>query len=173
VFIGLAGGLTFGAIYMLVRRWLPPGRWGGLTYGALLLIVGATRFDPLRPDNRDFNIVGPGWLSVLVFGAIGLGFGMMLAALVGRYSRSLPLFRSELRVVARYAGLLSIVPVFLVILPIAAGAVVAVIAGRFRLDRPLRTPASLLAGRLAGAALALAAAPGTIMGIADIATRSV
>ena len=69
VFAALFFGLASGVIYLLIRRWLPTGRLGGLTYGALLLVVAATRIDPLRSDNPDFDIVGPGgwpsWCSVL------------------------------------------------------------------------------------------------------------
>ena len=51
VFAALLVGLATGVLYMLVRRWLPDGRLGGLVYGALLLVLGATRYEPLRADN--------------------------------------------------------------------------------------------------------------------------
>ncbi len=49
IFFGVFGGLLTGALYVLIERWLPEGRWGGLTYGALLLVLGGTRLEPLRP----------------------------------------------------------------------------------------------------------------------------
>ena len=80
VFAALFFGPASGVIYLLIRRWLPTGRLGGSTYGALLLVVAATRIDPLRSDNPDFDIVGPGWVAVVVFGALVLVHGMLVAA---------------------------------------------------------------------------------------------
>ena len=68
VFGGVLPGLLSGAIYVVIRRWLPAGRIGGVVFGSLHLVVAATRIDPLRPDNPDFDLVGPGWLSVTTFG---------------------------------------------------------------------------------------------------------
>src|SRR5215207_6966226 len=62
VFTALFLGAGSGILYMLVRRWLPGGRLGGLAFGALLLVIAGTRLEPLRADNPDFGIVGPGWL---------------------------------------------------------------------------------------------------------------
>jgi hypothetical protein len=59
VFTALFFGMSSGVVYLMLRRWLPRGRLGGLTYGALLLVVAATRIDPLRAGNPDFDIVGP------------------------------------------------------------------------------------------------------------------
>jgi hypothetical protein len=47
-----------------VHRWLPAGWVGGLASGVLLLVVAGTRLEPLRRGNPDFDLVGPGWLSV-------------------------------------------------------------------------------------------------------------
>ena len=83
VFTALFFGFATGVIYLLVRRWLPRGRLGGLAYGGLLLAVIATRIDPLRSENPDFDIVGPGWLAVVAFGGIVVVHGMLLAAFAG------------------------------------------------------------------------------------------
>jgi hypothetical protein len=72
VFTALFFGLATGVVYMLVRRWLPAGRLGGLAYGALLLLIAATRIEPLRADNPDFDLVGPSWLALLGFAALVL-----------------------------------------------------------------------------------------------------
>lgn len=68
IFTALFFGLSSAAGYLLIRRWLPPGRLGGLACGALLLIAGATRLDPLRADNPDFAMSAPAgspwWPSV-------------------------------------------------------------------------------------------------------------
>src|SRR6266705_6957128 len=67
VFTGLFFGTVCGAAYLLLRRWLPAGRAGGLAYGALVLVVAGTRLEPLRRGNPDFDLVGPGWVSVVAF----------------------------------------------------------------------------------------------------------
>jgi len=79
IFTGLFFGLATGALYLVIMRWLPPGRLGGLAYGLLLLSVAAPRIDPLRGDKPDFGIVGPGWVAVLVFSALVLVHGMLVA----------------------------------------------------------------------------------------------
>lgn len=95
----LFGALPFAfasaALYLLVAPWLPPGRLAGPTFGAVLFIVVSPFVDPLRPDNVDFDIVGPGWLAVLLFGALAVVQGAVLAALAGRLSRSLPLMSRQ------------------------------------------------------------------------------
>jgi hypothetical protein len=80
------------ALYLVLRRLLPAGRLGGVVFGVGLLVVFGTTVDPLRRDNPDFDIVGPGWLSVLVFASLAVAFGggagggalMSLADIAGR-----------------------------------------------------------------------------------------
>lgn len=97
---GTIGYLVFGALpfafastalYLLVAPWLPRGRLAGPVFGLAAFVVAAPFIDPLRADNVDFDIVGPGWLSVLVFAALAVVQGAFLAAFAGRLSRSLPL----------------------------------------------------------------------------------
>jgi len=99
-FEGTIGFLVFGALpfafastalYLLAAPWLPRGRLAGPTFGLAAFIMVAPFIDPLRADNVDFDIVGPGWLSVLVFAALAVVQGAFLAAFAGRSSRSLPL----------------------------------------------------------------------------------
>ena len=90
LFGGILPGLLSGALYLLVRRWLPAGRLGGLAFGALHLVIAATRVDPLRPDNPDFDIVGPGWLAVLTFSLAAIFHGMAVVAIANRYSTRFP-----------------------------------------------------------------------------------
>jgi hypothetical protein len=80
VFTGLFFGPVSAAAYLLLRRWLPAGRAGGLTYGALLLVVAGTRLEPLRRSNPDFDLVGPGWVSVAAFTVLVVFHGMLVAA---------------------------------------------------------------------------------------------
>ncbi|MDQ4088926.1 MAG: hypothetical protein M3163_01245 [Actinomycetota bacterium] len=75
IFTALLLGAPTGALYLLVRRWLPRGRLGGVAYGGLLLVLAGTRVEPLRAENPDFDIVGPGWLSMVAFTALVLSTG--------------------------------------------------------------------------------------------------
>ena len=90
IFGGILPGLLSGALYLLVRRLLPGGRLGGVVFGALHLVIGATRIDPLRPDNPDFDLLGPAWASILTFGLACVLHGMAVVAIADRYSRALP-----------------------------------------------------------------------------------
>ena len=81
----MPAGLLSGALYALVRPALPPARVGGLILGAVLLVLAATRIDPLRSDNFDFGLVGPPWLAVLVFTALALLQGVLVVALAERW----------------------------------------------------------------------------------------
>lgn len=90
VFGGILPGMASGALYVVARPWLPGGRLTGVTFGALHLVFAATILDPLRPDNQDFDIVGPGWLSVATFSLACLLHGMAVVAFANRYSGKLP-----------------------------------------------------------------------------------
>jgi hypothetical protein len=76
IFGGILPGLLSGGIYVLFRRLLPGGRLGGVVFGALHLVIAATRIDPLRPDNPDFDLLGPGWLAAAAFGLACIFHGM-------------------------------------------------------------------------------------------------
>lgn len=91
---GVAIGMLTALLYGLLRRWLPAGRAGGAAFGLLLLLALSTVLDPLRPDNRDFQIVGPGWLSVAVFSALAIAHGLLLAVATAWLSRRVPLMRA-------------------------------------------------------------------------------
>lgn len=91
VFGALPFAFASTALYLLVAPWLPRGRLAGPTFGLAAFVMTAPFIDPLRADNVDFDIVGPGWLSVLVFTALAVVQGAFLAAFAGRLSRSLPL----------------------------------------------------------------------------------
>jgi hypothetical protein len=80
-FTGLPAGLLSGALHALVAPVLPRGRAGGVALGVLLLVLAATRIEPLRPDSVDFLLLDPAWLAVLGFGVLALFQGMLVAAL--------------------------------------------------------------------------------------------
>jgi hypothetical protein len=103
-FTGIPAGLLSGALYALLAPVLPRGRAGGAALGVLLLILVATRIEPLRSDSVDFLLLDPAWLAVLGFSVLALFQGMLVAALapappaVG--SRALLLGRIGIAVVA-------------------------------------------------------------------------
>ena len=122
VFVGVPAGVLSGVLYALVRPLLPPGRAGGVALGVLLLVLAATRIEPLRADNPDFAIVGPAWLAVLTFTALALFQGMLVVALGARMSRgSPPAPRLAERVVT--ASRIALAVLVLVALPGFLGAV--------------------------------------------------
>jgi hypothetical protein len=171
VFSGLFFGAASGAAYLLLRRWLPGGRTGGVAFGALLLILAGTRLEPLRPGNPDFDLVGPGWVSVAAFAALVLFHGMLLAALAGRLSRAVPLLALTPRAIIAHVPLLllalgsvALVAAIVGVAVVSASQVPAV-AGVWR-DRRLVT-----AGRVILSLVALAALPSFARAITDILGR--
>jgi len=171
VFTGLFFGAASGAAYLLLRRWLPEGRTGGVAFGALLLVLAGTRLEPLRPGNPDFDLVGPGWVSVAAFAALVLFHGMLLAALAGRLSRAVPLLALTPRAIIAHVPLLllalgsvALVAAIVGVAVVAASQVPAV-AGVWR-DRRLVT-----AGRVILSLVALAALPSFARAITDILGR--
>jgi hypothetical protein len=169
VFVGLAFGFVTGVAYLLVRRWLPAGRLGGLSYGVLLLVLVGTTLDPLRPENPDFDIVGPDWLSVLLFGPLVIAQGMVVAAVAGRYSAALPFRIRRIRDALRYAPLVLVVPFApgLVVVLVVAGAVIA-LSQVPPLRRLAAAPAVDGLGRVAVPLAALVAAPWFLRDLLDI-----
>jgi len=172
VFTALVLGLASGVLYQLIRRWLPDGRTGGLVYGALLLVLAATRFEPLRADNPDFDIVGPGWVAAAAFGTLVLLHGMVVAALAARYGAALPV-ATDRRSLLVYTPLLLLLPVFpvLVAFAVVGGVVVALRSRLATAADLLRSHKALLAGRVVLVGIGLVALPGCISALADIAAR--
>ncbi|HKH03670.1 MAG TPA: hypothetical protein VKA65_00800 [Acidimicrobiales bacterium] len=172
VFTGLFFGLITGAVYVLVRRWLPAGRLGGLAFGALLLVVAGTRIEPLRADNPDFDIVGPSWVALIAFSALVLAHGVLVAALAARYASTLPLLTLEPRSLALYAPLLLLLPaVFPVVGLILVGLMVVGLSRVEPIRAALRAPRTTVVGRVILVAAALVALPGFVTAVSDIADR--
>ena len=172
LFTGVFFGAATGAGYLLVRRWLPAGRAGGLAFGGLLLVLAGTRLEPLRQGNLDFDLVGPGWVSVVAFTALVLFHGMLVAALAGRLSRSVPLLSREPRTIAAHAPLLLLVPGVAVVVPLVVVGLLVVLASRSRqLLAAWHARRLVLAGQVALALVALAALPGFLSAVADILGR--
>ena len=81
LFAGLPAGLLSGALYALAGPVLPRGWARGIALGLLLLVIAATRIDPLRADSVDFLLLDPAWLAVLGFTVLALFQGMLVVAL--------------------------------------------------------------------------------------------
>jgi hypothetical protein len=174
VFTALFFGLATGVVYMLVRRWLPAGRLGGLAYGALLLLIAATRIEPLRADNPDFDLVGPSWLALLGFAALVLAHGMLVAALAARYSQALVPFSADVRVALRYTPFLLLLPIFPLLAILGAGGLVWVAINRAVSGPPATGGLShraLVAGRTVLVVAACGLLPGFVSAVFDIAGR--
>ncbi|HEV2928913.1 MAG TPA: hypothetical protein VGW74_09480, partial [Propionibacteriaceae bacterium] len=159
-------GTASGGAYLLLRRWLPAGRAGGLAFGGLLLLAG-TRLEPLREGNVDFDLVGPGWVSVVAFSALVVFHGMLVAALAGRASRAVPPLAREPRAVAAHAPLLLLAPLAAVVVLLALLGVIVVLATRFR---PL-VAAWCRPGQVVLALAVLAALPGFVSAVSGILRR--
>jgi len=173
VFTGLLFGPVSAAAYLLLRRWLPAGRAGGLAFGALLLVVAGTRLEPLRRSNPDFDLVGPGWVSVVAFTVLVVFHGMLVAALAGRLSRAVPLLAARPGAIGVHA------PLLLLVLPGPSVALMLIIVGVLVVlgsripsvvaavhARPL-----VIVGRVALAVAGLVAFPGFASALLDISSR--
>ena len=99
LFGGLPAGYLAAVLYAALHRWLPAGRLGGPVLGVILLLWLGAVLDPLRPDNIDFNIVGPGWLSVALFAGLSVLHGALTVAAACWFSNRLPLWSDK---AARY-----------------------------------------------------------------------
>lgn len=158
-----AGGTVFLALFLalfsaaaaglfwLLRRWLPRRSVsaglvaGGIVGGALVRVSGL-----LDPENRDFVILGPRWLAVLLCVAVVLVGSTTIAVLVDRWATSWPMPSWSVK------GVAALLPFVLFVLPVAAvtGAVVVVaeVARPTRVTpRPLGSRPSIAQGLLASA----------------------
>jgi hypothetical protein len=173
VFTGLFFGLASGFVYLLLHRLLPAGWGGGLAYGALLLVVAGTRLEPLRRSNPDFDLVGPGWVSVTTFALLVVFHGVLVAALAGRFSRAVPLLAAEPRALAAHAPLLLLLLLPPVVGVLAVVGAVIVLVSRVGPMAATTNAHRLVAiGRVALVLVGLAALPGFAAAVVDILGRS-
>jgi hypothetical protein len=173
IFIGIFFGLLIGVFYLLIHRWLPRGRLGGVVFGLLLLVWFSALLDPLRPDNPDFEIVGPGWVAIVAFSALVVFHGMLVAAVAGRYSRSLPLISKDWRTILLYAPLLLLVPGFVLLLGVAIGAAVALLFNAVpAIERIWKSSLVTVAGRTLGIVATLITLPIFVIGMVEILEKS-
>jgi hypothetical protein len=64
IFGGIPGAFVVSALYVLLHRWLPAGRWGGLVVGLFLLVLGSTASNRCARRTGTSVLSGPvGWRS--------------------------------------------------------------------------------------------------------------
>jgi hypothetical protein len=172
VFTGLFFGAASGATYLLVRRWLPAGRTGGVAFGVLLLVLAGTRLEPLRAGNPDFDLVGPGWVSVSAFAALVVFHGMLVAALAGRLSRAVPLLDAPTpRAVVGHIPLLLLALGSVAVVVAVVGVLVVLASQIPAVAATWRDRRVVTAGRVVLALIALAALPGFTLDVIGILGR--
>jgi hypothetical protein len=169
LFGGLPFGMAVAAAYVVLHRALPRGAVGGAALGLFLLIALGVISEPLRPENPDFGIVGPGWLAVAVFTLLALVTGASVAVSVARVSQFLPLPRWSallflpLAVLATAAGG-RVLPVAILI----GGAIIFVLVNRL-IAWPSATAARVTTGlRVALVVTVLATLPRFLTDVASI-----
>ena len=119
-FVGVPAGALAAVLYALAGSVLPRGRAGGIVLGLALLVLAGAQLEPLRADNIDFNLVGPGWLSLIAFTALAVFQGMLTWALAARLQLpSLPASRA-MRVAAGIVLVVAL-PVFVIAVADIAG----------------------------------------------------
>lgn len=169
IFGGLFFGLASAFVYVLMRKWLPAGRAGALAFGVFLLLVAATRVDPLRADNPDFDIVGPDSVAVAVFVALALFHALVLYAVVGRVGRALPLIDMNPRGLLPYAPLVLLIPTALfgavIVLVALLGALLSTNAGS---RAAWSSRAVMIGGRVVIGLIALVSLPGFVTSMREI-----
>ena len=174
LFTGVFVGVAAAGIYLVIRRLLPAGWLGGLLLGAGLLIVFGSTQDPLRSENPDFDLVGPGWVAVLVFTALALAYGVALVGFVARLSAWLPLPVMQLEVLPKYAPIILLALVgFTVTASLVLLGALTILAPRWPpVVRAIRSPVDVRIGRVALVALIAVSLPGPAQSITDIVNGS-
>jgi hypothetical protein len=124
VFVGVPFGLVVGLTYALTAFVLPRGMAGGAVFGVAALVIFGSTVDPLRSDNPDFEIIGPGWLSVTTFAVMAVLTGVLTAPIAGRIGAAMQRPRWWWAVWMAPVGLVAVAS-----LTVAPVALVAVLAG--------------------------------------------
>lgn len=111
-------------------------------------------------------------MSLIVFVALGLAHGMLVAAIAGRYSRLLPPISIRPGAIAAHAPLVIYGMAFPVLVPIVGvGLLAAALSRSAKIRRFIASPKIEKTGRVLGVALAAIALPGFAAALIDIAGR--
>jgi hypothetical protein len=120
--VGVLGGMVGVAAWSTLRRWLPERSvMAGVVMAAVATGMLARPSGLVDPHNRDFVILSPAWLALLMSAAVVLAFGVSFAVLADRLAARWPVPGLTIR------GTLSVLPFFGVLalsLTIGAPAVV-------------------------------------------------
>ncbi len=170
LFVGIGAGVFSAVLYAVVQRFLPGGRMRGLWFGALLLVLLATRIEPLRTNNEDFDLVGPAWLAITLFSTLALAQGIAVATVMNRWSHTQPMLNRSRRAF-RY---LPVVPFLLLpFIDIMLFVVILVAIGIEKYGSRLsQSSVVTTVGRVVLGVVVLVVLPGFVSSIADIAERS-
>jgi hypothetical protein len=107
VTLGTVVGIISGLIYLGMRRWMPVPRWlRGLAFGYGALVTGGLLL--INPDNVDFRIFEPILVPIVLFAALFIAGGALLAALSDRFHPE-PSYGSAALAPRLVAGLLVLV----------------------------------------------------------------
>jgi hypothetical protein len=169
LFVGIGGGVATGLLYIALQRFLPAGRFLGLWFGTLLLVWFATRIEPLRTNNEDFDLVGPSWLALTVFTVLALVQGMAVTAFASRWSQTQPMLGLSWRSF-RYLPLVPILLIFVVDAIIIVCIIIAILVEKFGRGIAQSTKVTV-AGRVLVLLFVLVALPGFVGSVVDIAQR--
>lgn len=156
---------------------LPSGRWGGVAFGVLHLVVAATRIDPLRPDNPDFDLVGPGWLAMTAFGLAAVLHGIAVVAIANRYSHGFSAMADHRAARRRVALPVALPALFLVLTILPFVVVLAGLGMTVAISRigpvvdAVRSRRVDLLGRIVVVGVVLALLPGTATDLRDVVVR--
>jgi hypothetical protein len=170
IFAAIPFGFVSAGLYLFVAPWLPSGRGAGPVFGAILLVTVSPFVDPLRADNFDFGVVGPGWMSVLLFSLLALLQGATLAAISGRLSQALPLVSRRTWPATVAALIPGMLPVGILLVP---GAVITAVFPRL-LPAILAARASrvgVITGRILLALAVVVALPAFVAAVVSIWSR--
>jgi len=156
IFVGIFGGIFGALVYLLVRHWLAGPAWAaGLVIGTLGL--GFARLDPLDPDNVDFAILRPDWLSVLLLAFLPLLYGIVVVSMIERLGRSYPTLAWRPSAILAHVPLLALAAVPPLIIAMILASVFAALTPRMQgLQRAWDNSALLRGGQVLVGALAVA-----------------
>lgn len=174
VFVGLPFGLIGGVGYVLASLVLSRGPVGGAIFGVAMLICVGSRVAPLHEENPDFDILGPGWLSIVTFSVMAVLTGILTAPIAGRIGAALQTLKGWWAVWMVPAGLVLLATLVTAPLALVAFLVGCLVIFAAVLMAPTKNDYYRRRGRLTTQlALALIVAislPGFVVAISDIAS---
>ena len=90
LFVGVFSGTLAVGLWVSLRRWFPDRSWQA---GLMLAGLGGLLARPsglINPDNKDFVILSPVWLAMVLSGGLIVLFGVSFAVLADRWAVDWP-----------------------------------------------------------------------------------